>query len=32
MQSYQQELDKLIKQFDDYKSQFNVEELNKVKG
>lgn len=32
MQSYQLELDKLVKQFEEYKAEFNIEELNKVKA
>ena len=32
MQSYQEELNKLMTQFENYKKEFNVEELNRVKG
>jgi len=32
MLSYQEELDKLMTQFENYKKEFNVEELNRVKG
>lgn len=31
MLSYQEELDKLMTQFENYKKEFNVEELNRVK-
>jgi len=32
MLSYQEELDKLMTQYENYKKEFNVEELNRVKG